>query len=281
MTPSFVASFQPPRLKNLPTWYFAFRKRRMLLLTDRKELVIPDASAITRFGFPTDRSHYLGRYGDRHCYALALPDQAVAPDRTDFIPLRSLYGQLPDDVYPLCGRAIQVIEWDQTHRFCSCCGTPTRLSPHERAKECPQCGHLAFPRLAPAVIVLVERDDQVLLARSPRFPPGTYSVLAGFVEVGECLEEAVAREIFEEVSIRVKDLRYFGSQPWPFPHSLMVAFTAVYAGGDLRIDGHEIEDAAWYRVDRLPSLPGSISIARRLIDWFIAKHKKGVGHADP
>jgi NAD+ diphosphatase len=131
-----------------------------------------------------------------------------------------------------------------------------------------------FPRISPAVIVLVERGDKVLLARANRFPGKFYSVLAGFVEPGETLEETVAREIKEEVGIEVKDIRYFGSQPWPFADSLMIAFTATYAGGELRIDEEEIVDAGWYEPDNFPDIPGKISISRQLIDWYVTKHGK-------
>ncbi len=129
-----------------------------------------------------------------------------------------------------------------------------------------------FPRLSPAIIVLVERGDQVLLARGTAFPDGMYSTLAGFVEPGESLEEAVHREIYEESGILLTDLRYFGSQPWPFPHSLMIGFTARYAGGEIVIDPAEIADAQWFTVDRLPRVPQKLSIARRLIDSYVAKH---------
>jgi len=141
----------------------------------------------------------------------------------------------------------------------------------ERAKECPQCGLLHFPRLAPAIIVLVERGNELLLARSRHFLPGMYSVLAGFVEPGESLEEAVLREVKEEVGVEVKDIKYFGSQPWPFPHSLMIGFTATYTGGEISLNDEEIEEAGWFTVDNLPSIPGKISIARKLIDGFLAK----------
>jgi len=114
----------------------------------------------------------------------------------------------------------------------------------------------------------------LLLARARRFPTAMYSVLAGFVEPGESLEETVAREVKEEVGLLLKDIRYFGSQPWPFPHSLMIGFTATYAGGEITLDDDEIVDAGWYTVDQLPPLPGKISIARKLIDWFIEKHKR-------
>jgi NAD+ diphosphatase len=141
------------------------------------------------------------------------------------------------------------------------------------ARECPQCGYLSFPRISPAVIVLVERENQCLLGRSPRFKGEFYSVLAGFAEPGETLEETVAREVREETGIEVRDIRYFGSQPWPFPDSLMIAFTARYAGGEIRVDGEEIMDARWFTADQLPNIPPKISIARSLIEWFVSKQQ--------
>ena len=150
----------------------------------------------------------------------------------------------------------------------------TKLHPTERAKECPQCGRLHFPRLAPAIIVLVERGHEMLLARARRFPTVMYSTLAGFVEPGETLEEAVVREVKEESGITVKDIRYFGSQPWPFPHSLMIGFTAVYESGEITLGDEENIDAGWFSADNLPPLPGKISIARKLIDWFLEKQGK-------
>jgi NAD+ diphosphatase len=137
---------------------------------------------------------------------------------------------------------------------------------------CPACGHLHFPRLAPAVIVLIERDREMLLARSPGFTPGVYSTIAGFVEPGESLEDTVHREIWEEVGVEVEDVRYFGSQPWPFPHSLMVGFVARWKSGDIRIDEKEIEDARWFTPEKLPpGLPSPMSIARRLVDDFLGR----------
>jgi len=188
--------------------------------------------------------------------------------------LRRIYGRLEEELFWLAGRAVQIVDWDRTHRFCGRCGVPLKLRQKERAKACPQCGLLEFPRLAPAVIVLVERGHELLMARSRHFAPGVYSVLAGFVEAGETLEEAVEREVSEEVGIQVKNIRYFGSQPWPFPHSLMIGFTAQYAGGEIRVNHEELEDAGWYTADGLPGQPGKISIARRLIESFLEKQKK-------
>jgi len=147
--------------------------------------------------------------------------------------------------------------------------------PGERARRCPACDLSFYPRISPAIIVLVRRGEEALLGQGNRFPGAFYSTLAGFVEPGETLEETLAREVREEVGVEVKDLRYFGSQPWPFPHSLMIAFTAEYAGGELRPDGVEIEECAWFDPDALPKLPPPISISRRLIDTVAGKLRRG------
>jgi NAD+ diphosphatase len=183
-----------------------------------------------------------------------------------WVGLRRLFGQIDELDYALAGRAIQIMEWDRTHQFCGVCATPTVARPQERVRACPACGHLVYPRLAPAVMMLVRRGRELLLGRSPHFQPGVYSALAGFVDPGETLEACVAREVMEEVGVTVRNLRYFGSQSWPFPHSLMIAFFADYAGGDIVPQPDEIEDAQWFDIDALPDLPMAISISRRLID---------------
>jgi NAD+ diphosphatase len=188
------------------------------------------------------------------------------------VELRPLFGALRDTLYAIAGRAFQIMDWDRTHQFCGRCGTPTETKIGERAKSCPRCGLFNFPRVAPAIIVAVVRDRRILLARAKRFPTTMYSVIAGFVEPGESLEECAHREIREETGIGVRNLRYFGSQSWPFPHSLMVAFTAEYAEGEIEIDGTEVVDAGWYGPQELPRIPDRVSIARRLIDWFVASH---------
>ena len=176
----------------------------------------------------------------------------------------------------LAGRALQIVEWERTHRFCGRCGAAMAGMPGERAKKCPACGLTSYPRLSPAVIVAVVRHTdagpRLLLARNHRFPPGRYSVVAGFVEPGESLEECVHREVAEETGVRVKDIRYFGSQPWPFPHSLMVGFTAEYDHGEIVLEEAEIADAQWFPAENLPLLPPKMSIARRLIDWFVDQY---------
>jgi NAD+ diphosphatase len=206
---------------------------------------------------------------------LELAEGLSLPEGMALEGLRQVYERLDEDLFWLAARAIQIVDWDRTHQFCSRCGAPTVQRETERSKECPKCGQIHFPRLAPAVIVLVERGNQILMARSRHFAPGMFSVLAGFVEPGETLEETVAREVKEESGILVKDIRYFGSQPWPFPHSLMIGFTAKYAGGEIALEDPEVEAAGWYTADNLPPQPGKISIARKLIDSFVERQKIG------
>lgn len=216
--------------------------------------------------------HVLGTLDGVACWAVDLDGDGVPDVVVDgLVPLMGLYGSVDDVRWTLAGRAVQLVEWDRTTRFCGRCGTPTELATGERARRCPTCGLLAFPRLAPAVITLIEREGEALLARGRTFPVPMYSCIAGFVEPGETLEHAVHREVGEEVGVAVTDVRYVSSQPWPFPHSLMVGFEATWVGGDIVIDESEIVDAQWFRPDALPIIPPGMSIARDLIDRWLAR----------
>jgi NAD+ diphosphatase len=213
---------------------------------------------------------YLGDLDGTPCFARAL-DDAIAPAGTELVPLRQLFGALPDEDFGIAGRALGLTTWNRDHRFCGRCGAPTARSDSERARTCAACNHAAYPRLSPAVIVAVERDGKLLLARNARTRMPFHSVLAGFVEVGESLEDCVRREVAEEAGIALADIRYFGSQPWPLTSSLMIGFTATWAGGELVEDPTEIFDAAWHAPDALPTVPGKLSIARALIDDFVRR----------
>lgn len=217
--------------------------------------------------FEPARILYLGRLSGVDCWAAEAPAEAPAPPPgMGYESLRALFSVLEDAHFALAGRAVQLVDWDRNHRFCGRCGAATEARSEERSRVCPACRLAAYPRIAPAVMALIRRDDEVLLARSPHFPPGMYSALAGFVEAGETLEQCVAREVEEEVGVRVSGIRYFASQPWPFPNSLMIAFVCDWAGGEIRPQEGEIEAANWFKVLHLPKLPSKISIARRLID---------------
>ena len=252
--------------------WFAFREDQLLVNSGRRNSV-PYVASLEEIGLKALFWHKAGVLNGNLCYAVELEPEVDPPEGMAFQDLRSfLLVEVDERFFAMAGRAKQIVEWSRTHRFCGRCGAQTVAGPTDFAKECPRCGLLFYPRLSPAVIVLVRDTDRVLLARSPGFPPGMYSVLAGFVEPGESIEEAIEREICEEVGVEVGNVRYFGSQSWPFPNSLMIGFTADYTGGELRIDPTEIEDAGWYSVDNLPELPPKISIARAMVDRLVAQH---------
>ncbi|MGI8477668.1 MAG: NAD(+) diphosphatase [Thermomicrobiales bacterium] len=275
MPDHFVPAVTPPeRAGDESAFWFAFRGSDLLLHADeiagaeRRIPFVPDIAQL----FTPVRSHFLGHLTGRPAFAVELPDDAPAPDGMRFTGLRAVHCLVGQRLFELAGRASQIIEWDRTHQFCGRCGERMEPVATERAKRCPRCGLTSFPRLSPAVIVLVERGDEVLLARGAQFTDGMYALVAGFVEPGESLEETVRREIREEVGIAVDRIAYFDSQPWPFPHSVMIGFTAQHAGGEIAIDGAEIADARWFRPDALPHVPMKLSIARRIIDAYAAKH---------
>ncbi len=256
---------------------FAFRDGKLLVSGDGEAAAPPriprwrELGAIGLEGV----THYLGALEGVDCVAVGLPADAPEPPAWRYAGLRSLFFALPDPLLALAARAFQIVEWDETHRFCGRCGTPTRAKADERAKECPACGLVAYPRVTPAMMVLVTRGREILLARAHRFPPAMFSALAGFVEPGETIEDCIRREVREEVGVEVGRLDYFASQSWAFPHSLMIAFTAEYAGGEIRPDDAEIAEARWFAVDAVPKLPPSVSIARRLIDATVERLARG------
>jgi NAD+ diphosphatase len=215
---------------------------------------------------PSPDALFLGVLDGQHCWAVDADAHGDPVESAAYLDLRLLWSRVDEITWTVAGRGVQLVEWARTTLFCGRCGAQTEDSPGERSRRCPSCASVAFPRLAPAVICLVERDGLALLARNANFPGSMYSCLAGFVEPGETLEEAVAREVNEEVGIAVADIRYFASQPWPFPHSLMLGFTAAWDAGELRVDGTEIVEAGWFAPDALPNIPPPMSIARRLID---------------
>ena len=213
----------------------------------------------------------IGAFDGRLIVAANAETAHAPPTNARFAGLRSLFGVMSDELVAIAGRAFQIIEWNRSHQYCGVCATPTERAQHERSRKCPACGHTAYPRISPAMMCLVTRGHEILLARNVNFPAGRYSALAGFLEAGESIEEAVVREVKEEVGIQVTEPKYFASQSWPFPHSLMIAYTAEYAGGELAPDGHEIAEAGWFTADNLPQLPPRISIARALIEDTLAR----------
>ena len=279
MPSSFIPQITPPAVLEAPANWFLFSGSKLLVHQEENAAHVPHLQGLSELGITAVRQQYLGYLETEpvtQCYTAALPDKLDPPPGMALLGLRQLFGLLDDTCFWLAGRAFQIIDWDRTSQFCGQCGAPNTQLGHERAKKCLHCGHIKYPRISPAIIVRVERHDpdgaKILLANGRRFRSSkVYSVLAGFVEPGETLEECVQREICEEVGITVKNIRYFGSQPWPFPDSLMIAFTAEYASGEITLEEAEIADANWFKPDELPNIPPPISIARRLIDNFVTQ----------
>lgn len=265
----FSFGLEAPAGNDSLAYWFLFVEDKLLIKRDGEQFrpvqLVDPAGAGLAIGQP----HYLGQLAGVPCFAADLGADFAPPAGFHLSGLRRLVGLIDEDLFWVSGRAIQIIEWERNHRFCGRCGHPTQFQPGERAKICPNCQLTNYPRLSPAIIVAIVRHDQILLARARHFPAGMHSVLAGFVEPGESLENCVRREIKEEVGLDVTNITYFGSQPWAFPNSLMIAFTCDYAGGEIEIQDSELEAAGWFTATNLPPIPQPPTISRQLIDWFV------------
>lgn len=266
----FQPGYDPPSRSRDTALLFAARGMDLLVSELEGRLDLPRCSVLRE---TAASAHFLGVLDETDCYAAPVPGDFAPPEGMKFVPARSLYKQVDEATFAVAGRALSIAEWDLNHRFCGKCGTATQLVPGERARRCPVDHTPFYPRISPAVIVLITRGDEMLLARNASFPEPFFSTVAGFVDPGESLEETVRREVKEEVGVELKNVTYFGSQPWPFGRSLMVGFMAEYSGGDITVDGKEIAEARWFGVDDLPRIPPRLSIARHLIDTFIDRVK--------
>ena len=262
-----------------PALYFPVQANCLLVARAGQETVFASEA-------PPGVQHVLGSLGPRPCIAVDVQGDEP-PEPSQRIGLRELHGQVSDLDWSLASRAVQIVAWDRNHRFCGRCGAHTEPQAFERARRCPRCGLSAYPRLTPAIIVLVtrgEHDEFALLAWGRRHRGRHYSTVAGYVEVGEGLEDAVRREVREETGIEIRDVAYFGSQPWPFPSQLMVGFRARYASGAIAIQEDEIVEARWFRADEVESVTasrGSFSIAGWLIDGWIAEQRGSAQRRSP
>lgn len=262
-----------PDINHSEAHWFAFFTNKLLVKKADGSYTIPYVRDLYQLNTQPVRTQYLGLLQGKPCYSAELASEEPVPEGMEFVELRALYDFITEDLFLLAGKAYQIVSWDQTHQFCGRCGSATGDLSGERAKICPKCGFISYPRICPAVITAIRKGDQLLLAHARHFKEGMYSLIAGFVEAGETLEEAVRREIYEEVGISVKNIRYWSSQPWPFPNSMMLGFTAEYDSGDIKVDGVEITDANWYGIDNLPGLPSEVSIARKIINWWMEQNR--------
>lgn len=268
MPPRFLRAYPPAVANADSTRWLIFTGADVLL----HEATLPDGADPLLADLPLESPLYLGTIDGMAFMAARLANGATLPHGWRALGVRALYGQVDDDVYMLAGYASQILEWQRTSRFCPVCATPTEPISGDWGKRCPSCGYTRYPQVSPAVLALVHNGDEILLAQKDGWGD-RYSILAGFVEPGESLEDCVQRETFEEVGVDVDTVQYRGSQPWPFPHQVMVGFTARYAGGDIVIDTHELVAARWFHVDDLPGLPPPLSLSRQLIDAWVREQR--------
>jgi len=258
-----------PKVVDEKSRTFAFRESEMVVRDEGGAVHIPPYSLFSGNKSLAGHMRTIDLADGNHGIVFAADDDFCMPRGCTYVPLRALFQLLSDEEMGHAGRAYQILHWEETHRFCGRCGGQTVDADGELAKRCPDCGLLSFPRISPAIIVAVRKGRQLLLVRAHRHKSGVYSNVAGFVEPGETLEDAVRRELAEEVAISVRNIRYYASQPWPFPHSLMVGFTAEYESGEISPYEREIADAQWFDMGHLPQVPDHFTIARRLIDHVV------------
>ena len=247
--------------------YFVCHNNNILQLVDEKEAWRP-ATREELGQFNSVHEHYMGTLSGKKCFAVHVSE----PGSAGFASLRMNIQNIGPTLFNLAGRALQVCDWYRSHQFCGRCGKSTTDSKRDRSTVCAGCKLNFYPRLSPSIIVLVHRGDEVLLGRNHMFPEGLFSTLAGFVEPGESIEETVIREVKEEVGVNVSNLSYRGSQPWPFPNSLMLGFHAEYQSGDIVLQEDEIAEAGWFPCTDLPLIPGKFAISRWLIDEYLSQH---------
>lgn len=251
--------------------YFVIFKSGLLLKKESDELKIPIFDEINKLNIKHENEFFLGKLGDKSCFAIEPFEEIILPENYELIPLYEIGALLDEELFLIVGRANQILNWDNTHRFCGKCGSKTENKKDELAKVCPNCNHVMYPVICPAIIVAVTKGDEILLAHNKGFKNNMYSLIAGFVEAGEDLKSTVKREVFEEVGIKVKNITYYKSSPWSFPNSLMIGFFAEYESGEIKVDGNEIVHADWFTKDNFPNIPKKFTLARKLIDKYIEK----------
>lgn len=246
-------------------YWFIFHKDSLLLSNENAPL---SNAAVTEIKDRFLRQHLIAQFDNADIYCAELNDDVSIP-AINPVPFKKALSMLEESWYRVAAKAYAILDWDKTHQYCGKCGEKTRHQAGTVERVCTACGQAFYPRISPSIIVLIQKGNEILMARSHHFPPGVFGLIAGFVEAGESLEEAIHREVMEEVGITIKNLRYFNSQSWPFPDSLMIGFLADYATGELTINPIEIEQAGWYTRDNMPGRPSSISIGNKLITYWL------------
>lgn len=248
---------------------FVFYEGQLIVKFSNGKVEIPKRKDLSDLGLTINKEYCFGEFNIGKCYIVECDDIKKLPGSYSIVSLYQLGQVTEEEIFLIAGRANHILNWDNTHKYCSRCGSLNKNKEDERAKICTSCGAVSYPVICPAIIVAITKGDEILLAHNKNFEDNMYSIIAGFVEAGENLENTIKREVFEEVGIKIKNIKYYGNQTWAFPNSLMIGFFAEYESGEIKVDGKEIIDAAWFNKDNLPNLPKKMSIARKMIDEFI------------
>ena len=255
--------------KTTQSWWFVFYKDQLLL--EKKEngtfaLPYGEIPPITIKEKTT--VHTITTLEGKTCKSFSLSSPFEESAQYVMTGLRASYDYLPLSHYQAAGKAHEILHWDRNSRFCSACGTPMEQQT-PIMKKCPECGNEMYPPVSTAIIVLIRKGKEILLVHARNFRGTFHGLVAGFLETGETLEQCVEREVMEETRLKVKNITYFGSQPWPYPSGLMVGFIADYESGEIKLQADELSSGAFYSKDNLPEIPRKLSIARKLIDWWL------------
>ena len=270
----FEASVVPLYSKSAEDLWFPYNNGKLAVKSKGDEISILRRKDLEEFDFKLAHTQCMGALDGYNCFSSEIKDNFKTPSGIEIYDLKPLTFLLEEELFLLAAKSLLLLNWEKCHRYCGVCGyyMERKNNESERALFCPKCGYTTWPKTSPAIIVAITKGDQILLAHNKYFPKGMYSVIAGFVELGETFEQCVRREVYEEVGIRVKNIKYSGSQPWPFPNSMMIGFTAEYLDGEINVDGEEIVHADWFSKDEIPKYKKSKSIGAELIEWFKRTH---------
>lgn len=253
-------------------WWFVFHKDQLLLEKQNGTFTVPYGKSSPIIPAQETTVHEIATLNGMPCKAFSVDKEWEATADYTFTGLRASYDSLPLEQYHTAGKAFEILHWDCNSRYCPACGT--RMEQKEAImKKCPACGNEMYPNISTAIIVLIRKEDSILLVRARNFKGTFYGLVAGFLETGETLEECVRREVKEETGLEVKNITYFDNQPWPYPSGLMVGFIADYAGGEIKLQKEELSEGAFYTRENLPEIPRKLSLARKLIDWWLETDK--------
>lgn len=270
----FEASTVPLYSQKTEDLWFPYSNGKLIVKDDEEELNILTKKDLKELGLDLKYIQCMGALDGNNCFGCEVDYDFQTLNGVKLYDLKPLTFLLEEEIYLIAAKSLLLLNWEKDNKHCGVCGyyMERKNSESERALFCPKCGYTTWPRTSPAIIVAITKGDKLLLAHNRYFPKGMYSVIAGFVELGETFEQCVRREVYEETGIKVKNIEYFGSQPWPFPNSMMVGFTAEYLDGEINVDGEEIVDAHWFSKDEMPKYKKSKSIGSELIEWFIRTH---------